>query len=276
MTKKTIIYKKCYIKVQEIFSQLGGFISLTFSILDIFYWPFLIKKKNFKIINEFYEFDEDDEKLNKKVNKNIINIKLEEIYNQRVDDSRRKINQKKDNINNLNKEENNIIKENVNNQENKNYKDSELIKILKDKKKKFSNLEILRASYYLICCNQNLKKKNSKYNLAVKNINIGTDYLEHIKLNRDFKILKYLLFNNVQQRAFDFLISLKLGADRYYDINEYPEIINANDIFESLKIIKKYYQTKSSESGISRTDDKLLSIFHPKIMKIMNAIDIEN
>ena len=38
-----------------------------------------------------------------------------------------------------------------------------------------------------MCRNEELKKKNSKYNLANEKINLGTDYLEMIKLNKDFK-----------------------------------------------------------------------------------------
>jgi hypothetical protein len=152
-TRKTKIYKKRYIKVQEIFSQLGGFISLTISILQILSWPFLMKKKNLKIINEYLEFDDDDEK----VPNNSSIIKLEEINNRRIDDSRRIINQGNDI-----KEQNNIK------EENKNQIDLEVIKILKDKKKKFTDKEIFKTSYYCICGNQNLKKKNIKYNLAKK------------------------------------------------------------------------------------------------------------
>jgi hypothetical protein len=259
MTAKTNIYKKNYIKVQEIFSQLGGFISLTILILQIFSWPFFMAKKNLKIMNEFYEFNLDD----KKIPNNTSNINLEEINNKRIDDSRRIINKGNDII------EQNIIKE-----ENKNQIDLEVIKILKDKKKKFTDAEIFRTSYYLICGNQNLKKKNLKYNLALENIYTGTDYLEVIKLNRDFKILKYLLFNNVQQRLFDFLINLKLGDHRLYDRNEYPEIIDAKDAFESLKMIKKYYEIESKEFGINRIDNKLLQILHPNIKKILEGIDI--
>jgi hypothetical protein len=50
---------------------------------------FFNEKKNLKIINEFYEFDQED----KKIQNNINNINLEELNNQRIDNSRRIINQ---------------------------------------------------------------------------------------------------------------------------------------------------------------------------------------
>ena len=256
MSHKTKIFKKRYIKVQEIFSQLGGFISLTILILKIFSSPFLNKKKYLKIINEFFEINYDEE-----ISNNINNIKLEE----KIKDfnSRRRISQGNDII-----EQNNII------EQNKIQKDLHLIKILKDRKKKFTDEEIFKTAYYLFCCgNQNLKKKNLEYNLAIQNISTGTDYLEVVKLNREFKILKYLLLNNVQQRLFDFLINLKLGEQKLYDINEYPGIIDAEDAYESLKIIRSYYENELNENGINKIDNKLLQILHPNIKKILEDID---
>ena len=90
----------------------------------------------------------------------------------------------------------------------------------------FTNSEIFKSSYYLMCGNEELKDKNSKYELARENIHKGTDYLELIKLNRDFKVLKHLLLNNVQQKTIDFISKLKMGQENFYDKNEYPEISN--------------------------------------------------
>jgi hypothetical protein len=121
-----------------------------------------------------------------------------------------------------------------------------------------------------MCRNEELKKKNSKYNLANEKINLGTDYLEMIKLNKDFKVLKYLLLNNVQQKTFDFLSNLKIGQDKWYDTREYPEIFKSKDSYETMKIIKKYYERQNESSNI---DNKLFSLIHPKVKKILEEID---
>jgi hypothetical protein len=158
-----------------------------------------------------------------------------------------------------------------NNNNNKNIGvETKIIKALKNRKF-YSNCEIFRSSYYLICGNQQLKKNNKQYKLANENICMGTDYLEIIKLNRDFKVLKYLVLNNIQQKVLDLIGNLKLGENKFYDLNENSEILNVKDTNETLKIIKKYYERGN---GIDKIDKKLYHLIHPKIRKIIE--DIEN
>ena len=124
----------------------------------------------------------------------------------------------------------------------------------------------------MMCRNEDLKKKNLNYNLAKEKINKGTDYLELVKLNRDFKILKFLLMNNVQQKTIDFISNLKIGQDKWYDSNEYQEVINSKNPYETLKIIKKYFEIKSRDNETTKIDSKLISLIHPKIKKILDEI----
>ena len=55
-------------------------------------------------------------------------------------------------------------------------------------KMKFTNFEIFRTSYFLTCFNKRLQKKVIAYELAVEDIHNGTDYLQIIKLKRNFKV----------------------------------------------------------------------------------------
>ena len=82
--------------------------------------------------------------------------------------------------------------------------------------------------------------------------------------------MKYLLLNNVQQKTFDYISNLKIGESLWYDTNEYQEILNSKDTYKTMKIMKDYYERKNK---ISKIDDKLFSIIHPKIKKIFEEIE---
>ena len=51
--------------------------------------------------------------------------------------------------------------------------------------------------------------------------------------------------------------------------NENPEILNSKDTYKTMKIMKDYYERKNE---ISEIDDKLFSIIHPRIKKILEEI----
>ena len=72
-----------------------------------------------------------------------------------------------------------------------------------------------------------------------------------------------------QFATFDFISNLKIGQDKWYDNREYPEILNSKDTYETMKIMKNYYERKNE---ISEIDDKLFSIIHPRIKKILEEI----
>ena len=152
-------------------------------------------------------------------------------------------------------------------------RDFQIIKALK-KKTKFTNTEIFRSSYYMMCFNNELKNKNSNYLLANKNIHKGTDYLEIIKLNRDFKVLKFLLLNDVQQKTMTFTSNLKINQDSFYDNKEYSEILDSKmDIFETIKKINNYFNTRAKADQVTKIDERIFYIIHPKIKKIFNELE---
>jgi hypothetical protein len=61
MGKKIIGQKKSYIKLPTIAANLGGFINLTFLLLELISLPYFQMKKNLKIINEFFDLNEKDD-----------------------------------------------------------------------------------------------------------------------------------------------------------------------------------------------------------------------
>ena len=60
-----------------------------------------------------------------------------------------------------------------------------------------------------------------------------------------------------------------MGQENFYDKNEYPEISKFKYSYDTLEFIKKYFEENDKLSNI---DDKLFSLIHPKIKKIMKDI----
>ena len=50
----------------------------------------------------------------------------------------------------------------------------------------FTNREIIKSSYFIKCSNENLKEKNSIFQVANNYIHKATDYLQMIKLKKEF------------------------------------------------------------------------------------------
>jgi len=77
-SKEVKFIEKRYLKLPNIFSELGGFINLTFLILNLISFPYFEKKKKLKIINEFFEFYDEDHNPSKKISNT---IQLDQINN---------------------------------------------------------------------------------------------------------------------------------------------------------------------------------------------------
>ena len=143
------------------------------------------------------------------------------------------------------------------------------------KKMKFSNCELFRSSYGLLCCNKDLRKKNSSYLLARKDIHNRTDYLEMIRLNRNFKIIQYLLLNENQRICFPFISNPDKFEKGYEHSNkEYAQIFNPNfDLKGNIWKIKDHYDKIQSKQQLSKLDMKLWEIIHPKVKSLFDHID---
>jgi len=147
------ITSRSYIKLQILLANLGGFIKLTILIFSILSSPFFDNKNNIKIINELYQIEDiDNINLNReiidKTNKINSNRYLNEIY----------INNNNNNINNISNIKLKEIKEKKKNDSNQLKIDYKNLKEIRTKMK-FTNIEIFRSTYSLICCNKELKKK---------------------------------------------------------------------------------------------------------------------
>jgi hypothetical protein len=273
---KVRIVQKSYIKLTIVFAELGGLIKITFLLFGIISLPFLNKKKNLKIMNEFYKFYEDDNYNtdNRKIGEI---IKMKELELKNIDSSGINLKKEKE-INNKgsNRKIFSLIpikkeKEEADNSIPKNIK---LVKTLK-KQKIFTNCEIFKTSYLKCfkCCIKNLKEKNIKYDLSTKCLKKITDFLEIVKFIREFKVLKYLLFNNIQQKSFDYVSNLKIGDDMFNHLEEYQNIIKEGDELEKIKILNNYYKMKINENNLSKIDEKLFSLFHPKIKNLIGDLN---
>jgi len=106
-------------------------------------------------------------------------------------------------------------------------------------------------------------------------MNKGKDFLEIIKMNKDLKIIKYLLLDNIQQKCLDFTKNLQINQEGYgYDDKNFPELMDSNLNNETLlKIIKKYFDYKTKENEITTIDEKLLNIIDPNIKKLLSEIE---
>ena len=73
-----------------------------------------------------------------------------------------------------------------------------------------------------------------------------------------------------------------MDHDKYYDLEEFPEIIDSKDNYETMKIMRNYYGTEFNDNTLSKLrennptkkiDNKLFSLIHPKIKKIIEEVD---
>ena len=151
---------------------------------------------------------------------------------------------------------------------------NQIYKILMNKMK-FSNFEIFRTSYFLTCFNKKLTKKKTAYNLAVKDIHKGTDYLEIIKLNRNFKIMQYLLLENQQIKCFPFISNPKRYEDGYnHDIKDYAEIFMPKLIMkENIFKIHEHFERKIENKEMNIIDNRIWGIFNHKIKNLFDHVE---
>ena len=72
--------------------------------------------------------------------------------------------------------------------------------------------------------------------------------MQIVRLNKEFKALKYLLLNNNQQKSLDFISNLKINQEGFgYDDEDFLELMDSNkDRFEILKTINKYLDMKKN------------------------------
>ena len=220
------IISRKYIKVQGIFANLGGFISLIILIFQTLSFPILRKKLNLEIINELFDFDdkinynekerhiEIDKSLNKE-NKVSKKSKNKEIEN----------NNENKNKNNLNKE-NNIIKKNVHS------------KIFENNKLSIMNENENSIIFKKDIDNSNkINLKFDSFNFKNKSINLEVNVIkgkqkENIKINDNKNLpLSIELQQKIKENE-----NINDNSSRQLDLNNE---LKKNDLNSNSKLIEK-------------------------------------
>ena len=106
-------------------------------------------------------------------------------------------------------------------------------------------------------------------------IHNATDYLQMIKMKKEFMILKHLMLNNIQQKCFQFIKNINFNQDGFVNIDkDLPEIMDVNmDLKEVLELLKKYFETKIKLKTITDIDKKILNIIDPKVKEIFDQLE---
>ena len=138
----------------------------------------------------------------------------------------------------------------------------------------YNSCDLFKYAYFSFCSNEKFKKKFQKFNLAKNRIHKSTDFLEMIKLLKEFNIVKYLLLNNLQQKSLDFINNLTIDKEGYsFEDDSFPEVLESGfDRFEYIKILRKYFQTKIQYGNLSVFDKKILNVLQPDIKEILENI----
>lgn len=151
--------------------------------------------------------------------------------------------------------------------------DKEKLKSLM-RKTVFTSTELCKTASCSICIrDKNLKRKNSKFIQAEQQMHKVTDFLEIIKLNKEFKILKYLILNNVQQKCLPFVRNVGIKKDGYEDEDSKELIDSLEDHFDSVKKIGKYIKRIKEEEEFTPCDKKLMNIITPEIKNMIDRYE---
>ena len=88
---------------------------------------------------------------------------------------------------------------------------------------------------------------------------------------KEFKVLKYLLLNNFQQKTLDFTNNLLIEKEGYgYDCENFPELMNSDDNFKNLEKVKNYFVTREKYNTIFDIDKKLFKIIDSDLKDYFN------
>jgi len=89
---------------------------------------------------------------------------------------------------------------------------------------------------------------------------------------KEFKVLKYLLLNNFQQKTLDFTNNLLIEKEGYgYDCQYFPELMKSGeDNLKNLEKVKNYFVLRSEYNTISDIDKKLFKIIDSDLKDYFN------
>jgi len=142
-------------------------------------------------------------------------------------------------------------------------------------KLKFTNSELLKSAYCFKCSNEKEKKKGKAYRYAIMDIEKHTDFIEMIKLKRDFKILQYLTLDFEHVKCMPLIGNPNRFEEGFrHENQEFAEIFNPKiNIKEMLTLVNSYFDKVEKSGNAKIIDRKLWEIIHPKIKSLLHEMD---
>ena len=274
------IYLRTYIKLQNIFANLGGIIQVIIIVTRFFYIFYVKKKFNIKIMNKLFDFVQDEE-LTSKISEGV----------------------RKQNIRKLTRRSglNNFYNPNINNsfiyfgptdkgiKLKPQFSSTKILKINKDQsiKTQYKKFKLMPFEYFssIFCSrclhSRNLKNKNNLYLKLLKDVNSCRDIMRIMKTSQNFTKLKYLLLSSEQLLTFKYLEKPK-KTNKGESVHEFKSFAEAfeqqeNQDEKNVEKIVKYFNRIQRENKFSHLDLKLLSIIDERILnKIDYNSNLEN
>jgi len=268
MSNQNKTYLRTYIKLQNIFANLGGIIQVIIIVTRFFYVLYVKKKFNIKIMNNLFDFNQDEE-LKSSISKGRIKMNIKK-FNRRnfdlhsfnyIDNSFKNFSSSVHGIN---------LKPPFSLSRNSQiYIDK--LNSTSYKKLKLRPLEYLSTIFCPSCLHsKNIKNKNILYNKILKDVNSGRDIMRIMKTSQNFIKLKYLLLSPEQLLAFNYLEKPKKTTEGQivHEVKTYAEAFDYQENLDEDRVEKiiKYFNKMLRENKVSDVDLKLLSIIDERIL----------
>ena len=260
MTPEKNYYTRKYMKIQDVLSMIGGLFTCFNLIGQKISYSMNINMKKFKIIENFFDFEEDIEtEKNKKLNNNNINSisKLINYSNSNIMNKNSNMEKDNENKNNI---QNKILlsyhsSTNLNNKNKKLSNKNVLFGNFVKKKMKSNKMEVKQQyqnqkNFYRlnIIDKKGLKKQfccfNNKKDIYDKLYNEKNDIFNYFYLLKDVNILKEITLNQKQILAIKFL--KKININMYNDLYDISN--NQNKINKVINYFKNIFKSKNNSN----------------------------
>jgi hypothetical protein len=301
-------YNRTYIKLQYIFANLGGIIQIVLLAINIIFGQILKKKFNVKILNNLFDFDDENvpiTKIHLSVKKipivdrqNIINNESRNFFGINMDIKKNGDSSKDEEFksvfkNDQKSEYSGDIKSNVkltlNNFKSKfnlfnkdkkslyvkdeNIKEKiNIIAEMKKRKLRYSYLEIISSLIFMNkCLSKKSVTKNAVYEIGKSSLTYYGDYITMLKQIQDLSKLKYLTLDSTQLLAFPYLSKPKKTSIGFeHKVKDYAKAFDV-DIIHKERITELYnvYDEKKRTIGLTEADDKIINILDERIKDIL-------
>jgi hypothetical protein len=235
-------FKRKYIKIQNIFANIGGLMQALLISAKIMTYYFSKIHKNTKLVNNILEFENSyHEELTPHVilkRISIVNREKSKLEFSAYKDSYIAFDNKNINIDNS--------PDPYTQNKKKKYVDT-LFKEKKSRNLKFTFLEILTLIFCRYCIkSKRLKDKKALYDISMSPLSKRIDLVNIIKKIEEIDKLKFVLFNKEQLALFNFISKEKIVLDKKkqlsstFPINSLYEYINDKDKLASVVVNYQY------------------------------------